>query len=278
MTYWKWLAGLSLLFLLAERLRPARPAQPLLRRQWANDLFYLVFNGHVHALVAGGWAAALALQTRELLGPWLAFAGPDEGLSTLPALAQFAILLPATDLLQWGVHWLLHRVPWLWQFHKVHHSIRDMDWAGNFRFHWMELVVYGTLLYVPLALLGGDPGPIFAVAIASTFWGHFNHANLDLGLGPLAWVLNSPRMHLWHHDASDEGGAAKNYGIVFSLWDRLLGTLFWPRDRAPARLGYAGDDELPRDLPRQLLFPLTRVRRGGPRRSTGAGDVPGRAG
>lgn len=262
MTYWHWLAGLSIAFVLAERLFPARPAQPLLRAQWANDLGYLVLNGHVYAVLAGGWAAALALHARELLAPWLPFAEPGSGLAALPAPAQFLIYLASTDLLQWGVHYLLHRVPWLWAFHKVHHSIREMDWVGNFRFHWMELVVYGVLLYVPLALLGGDPGPLFAAAVFATFWGNLNHANLAVDLGPLAGVFNSPRMHLWHHDASDEGGTAKNFGIVLSLWDRIFGTLYWPRDRAPERLGYAGDSEVPRDLPRQMLFPWTRVRRG----------------
>lgn len=258
MTYWHWLAGVSLFFVLAERVRPARVAQPLARAQLANDLFYLVFNGHLYALLAGGISGGLAYRARELLAPWLPFATADSGLAALPFVAQFAIYLLLSDLLQWGVHNLLHRVPALWQFHKVHHSIHDMDWAGNFRFHWVELVVYRSLLYVPLALLGGDGGPLFAVAVFATFWGHLNHSNLRVELGPLGYLFNSPRMHLWHHDASDEGGTSKNFGIVLSLWDWLFGTAYWPRERAPARIGYAGDGELPADLPRQMLFPLTR--------------------
>jgi sterol desaturase/sphingolipid hydroxylase (fatty acid hydroxylase superfamily) len=98
-----------------------------------------------------------------------------------------------------------------------------------------------------------------AVAVFSTFWGHFNHSNLDVGLGRLGYVFNSPRMHLWHHDRSDEGGTAKNFGIVLSVWDFLFGTAYWPRGRTPAALGYPGDAEMPRDLPRQLVFPLLRT-------------------
>ena len=122
--------------------------------------------------------------------------------------------------------------------------------------------MYRSLLYVPLAMLGGaDVGPLFAVAVFATFWGHFNHANVDVGLGPLGYVLfNSPRMHMWHHDSSDEGGVAKNFGIVLSLWDWLFGTAFWPRERPPARIGYPGDGEMPPDLVRQELFPLLRRR------------------
>ena len=171
---------------------------------------------------------------------------------------QFAVALVVCDLGQWCVHNLLHRVPWLWTFHKVHHSIEEMDWLGNWRFHWMESVVYKSLLWLPLALLGASPEAAFAVAVFSTFWGDFNHANLNAGLGVLGYVFNSPRMHLWHHDRSDEGGVAKNFGIVFSLWDFLFRTVFWPRDRSPERLGYPQIDEMPRSFLGEIVWPLRR--------------------
>ena len=83
------------------------------------------------------------------------------------------------------------------------------------------------------------------VAVVSTVWGDLNHANLNVGLGPLGYVLNSPRMHLWHHDQSDEGGAAKNFGdraepVGPPLRDRLLAAAQEPggarlsRDRGDA--------------------------------------------
>lgn len=260
MIYWHWLLGISILFALVERVRPARPSQPVLRRQLANDLFYLALNGHLFAVLTGGLAGAVALATREALAPLLPFAEPGESLARLPWAAQVLVLFLVADFLQWVVHNLLHRVPLLWQFHKVHHSIHRMDWAGNLRFHWVELIVYRSLLYLPLALLGGEPSAIFAVAVFTTAWGHFNHANLDVDLGPLGYVFNSPAMHLWHHDASEEGGLTKNLAVVLSLWDWLFGTAYWPRDRSPARIGYSRDEEMPDDLPRQLVFPLLRRR------------------
>jgi sterol desaturase/sphingolipid hydroxylase (fatty acid hydroxylase superfamily) len=257
LSYLAWLGLISLGFFLAERLLPARPEQRALRPQLLNDLLLLAFNGHLWAVLTGaltGWLVLRAQGLLERLG-----ARPEHGfLDGWPFLAQFALYLVASDFLQWCVHNLLHRVPMLWSFHKLHHSARALDWAVNFRFHWMELVVYRTLLYLPLLFLGGDGEPLFAVAIFATAWGHFNHSNLALSIGPLAYVFNSPRMHLWHHDASDEGGKAKNFGIVLSAWDWLFGTAYWPRERGPQRLGYPGDAEMPRDVVRQELFPLTR--------------------
>ncbi len=260
MNYWHYLAAISAAFVLLERLRPARPNQPVLRPQLANDLFYVAFNGHWYAVLTGTLTGSVALSARDLLEPVLAFAEPGTALGRMPWALQFVFYLLASDFLQWCVHNLLHRVPLLWNFHKVHHSVERMDWVGNFRFHWVEVVVYRSLLYVPLAMLGGSGSALFWVAVFSTAWGHFNHANLNVSIGPLGYVFNSPRMHLWHHDASDEGGVAKNFGIVFSAWDWLFGTAYWPRDRAPERIGYPGDEEMPRDLPRQIVFPFARRR------------------
>ena len=167
------------------------------------------------------------------------------------------------------MHNALHRVPFLWTFHKVHHAITTMDFVGNFRFHWMEIVVYKTAQWLPLALLGASGEAAFVVAVFGTFWGDLNHANLNVGLGPLGYVLNSPRMHLWHHDASDEGGVAKNFGIVLSLWDflfrhRLLAARPQP---AGARLpGHRGDAARARRRAR-LAGGAAALKGTGPRRS-----------
>ena len=259
-TYWHWLAGISLLFLLLERWRPERSKQALFRRQFFNDLAYVAFNGHLYALLVGSLVGGLATATQRTLEPWFPLLVEGGALRGSSFALQFLVYLVLSDFMQWGVHNLLHRTPLLWQFHKVHHSVHEMDWAANFRFHWVEAVVYRSLLYVPLALLGGDHAPLFAVAVFATFWGHLNHSNLNVRLGPLAYVFNSPRMHMWHHDSSSEGGPAKNFGIVFSAWDWLFGTVYWPRERVPERIGYPEDEEMPRDFLRQLAFPLLRLR------------------
>ncbi len=128
------------------------------------------------------------------------------------------------DFLEWCVHNLLHRVSWLWTLHKLHHSIVEMDFIGNFRFHWMEILVYDGLKWLPLAALGADPAALLAVGAISTAVGHLNHANLRIAWGPLRYVLNSPRMHVWHHDYELHGRCGQNFGVVFSVWDWVFRT------------------------------------------------------
>jgi sterol desaturase/sphingolipid hydroxylase (fatty acid hydroxylase superfamily) len=258
-SYVHWLVAISLGFVVLERLIPWRRGQPLLRAGLVRDLGFLAWNGHLFSLLTAGVNGWLAAQATGLLQG----AGLRLGVSPIaawPFWAQVVAFLVVGDFLQWCVHNLLHRVPALWTFHKVHHAITTMDFIGNFRFHWMEIVVYRSLLWLPLALLGASGEAAFVVAVVSTVWGDLNHANLNLGLGPLGYVLNSPRMHLWHHDQSDENGTAKNFGIVLSLWDFLFGTAYWPRNRSPRALGYPGIEEMPQGLLGELVWPLSRAR------------------
>jgi sterol desaturase/sphingolipid hydroxylase (fatty acid hydroxylase superfamily) len=257
LSYLHWLVAVSLLFVVLERLVPWRKGQALLRPGWLRDLGFLALNGHFFAVLTAGVNGWLALHATDLLQrAGLRFdASP---VSRWPFWAQVAVFLVVSDFLQWCVHNALHRVSFLWTFHKVHHAITTMDFVGNFRFHWMEILVYKTAQWLPLALLGASGEAAFVVAVFGTFWGDLNHANLDVGLGRLGYVFNSPRMHLWHHDASDEGGVAKNFGIVLSLWDFLFRTAYWPRDRSPDRLGYPGDHEMPPGLLGELAWPIPR--------------------
>jgi sterol desaturase/sphingolipid hydroxylase (fatty acid hydroxylase superfamily) len=259
LSYSQWLVVISLAFVALERVLPWR-RQALLRPGWARDLGFLAVNGHLFSLATAALNGWLALEaTRLLQRAGLRLGGSP--IASWPFWAQFAAFLVVSDFLQWCVHNLLHRVPLLWTFHKVHHAITTMDFVGSFRFHWMEIVVYKSLQWLPLALLGASGEAAFAVAVLSTIWGDLNHANLNVGLGPLGYVFNGPRMHLWHHDQSDEGGLAKNFAVVLSVWDFLFRTAYWPRDRSPVRLGYPGDLEMPQGLLGELLWPLAR--RGG---------------
>jgi len=257
MNYFYWLLGASLFFAVAERMWAERPAQRALRPQLANDLFYLLFNGHFFTILTGGLVTWCASKTEGALANLGVL--PEVRLLDGAALPVAALVyLVVSDFLSWSVHVALHKVPLLWQFHKIHHSVVQMDWAGNFRFHWVEIVVYRSLLYIPVGLvLGGPIEALFPVWVFGTIWGHFNHSNLAVGLGPLGYVMNSPRMHLWHHDASSEGGVGKNYGILLSVWDYLFKTAYWPRDRAPKSLGFPGDEALPKGLLGQLFWPLS---------------------
>ncbi|MCA8954865.1 MAG: sterol desaturase family protein [Planctomycetes bacterium] len=254
--YWQYLILVSVAFAIWEKLQPWHRPHRLLRRGWLRDLGFLAFNGHVFkAMLVGGYLGWLYRAFVDLVQRSGITVEARVG-ADWPLWLHVVAFLVLSDFVEWCTHNLLHRVPWLWTFHKVHHAIPRLDWAANFHFHWMEILIYSTTKALPLAWLGVPPDAVFWIYVLPTAWGHFNHANVPVGIGPLRFVFNSPRMHQWHHDASAEGGVAKNFGIVLSVWDWLFGTAYWPRDREPERLGYPGDEEMPQHFGGQMVWPL----------------------
>lgn len=259
--YFFWLMMISLFCWILERVSPWRSQQKAFRRQIAQDFFWLVFNGHyagVAVALVGSW---LIQQMNPLLGKWNLPA--PESIHALIGSAwwvQFTVFLVLKDFLEYLIHNLLHRVPLLWEFHKLHHSIEELDWIGNMRFHWMEIVVYKGLTYLPLVMLGVQGSVLFWIAIVSTIVGHLNHSNLNFHWGPLGYLINSPRMHVWHHDVIPRGGFGKNYGIIFCGWDWLFGTAYLPADKEmPERLGFERMEKFPKGLLPRMIYPLLRT-------------------
>lgn len=239
MNYFLWLFGLGALFTLLERWQP-RQARPLLRDGLGIDLFHVLMNSFAFPYLI---SQIVPYQFPSLNLGWAAGLG---------WASQFGLMTLYCDLAQYGIHNLLHRVPWLWRFHKIHHQAPALDWMVNWRFHYAEVLVYRSLLYVPAGMLGFSGGVIFWHGVMGTAMGHFTHSNLRWSLGPLRFVFNSPAMHLWHHAKAPKN---KNFGMVFSVWDWLFGTAHFP-DRDPESLGIGGEDVSPRSWFQQLLAPF----------------------
>ena len=258
MVYSVWLFALSALFLSAERLWP-KNRQRLVRNGFFQDVVYLVFHSEYLGVLLG----VLSLHAIAALDRSLDAAGAKslvylQLVQGQPLWLQLPLLLLVFDFAQWLIHNLLHRVRWLWQFHKLHHSIEEMDWLGNWRFHWMEVVVYRSLLYIPAALFGFSAVAMFSYGVFNTLIGHFAHSNLRIRVGALRYIVNSPEMHRWHHAHPDAGPVNRNFGITLSVWDWLFRTAYLPPNRDPERLGFTGIDMYPRGIVGRMLAPFRR--------------------
>ena len=256
MRYVYWLAALSFAFVIIERLRPRDRSQGFVRPGLVTDMFYIVFNGHFLGVLL---AFASEPVIRSLDGSLHAM-GVKEwfylgAASGWPLWLQGLVAFVGIDFFQWNVHRLLHHVPWLWELHKVHHSPPQLDWWASFRFHWGEIIVYKSLTYPVMALLGFDGEMLFVLAVINTAIGHFNHANLKIDTGPLKYVFNSPAMHIWHHVHPDAGPPNRNFGISLAVWDWIFRTAHMP-DHPPSRLGFEEIETFPTTAPGQMLYPV----------------------
>ena len=180
--YFYWLLLVSGFFFVLEYLTPWRKKQALFRKDFWLDAFYMFFNFFLFSLIIYNAASDVVVHFFEntihsLSGISLKALNPMSG---WPAWAILLTGFIVRDFVQWWVHRLLHRFSWLWEFHKVHHSVEQMGFAAHLRYHWMENVVYRTLEYLPLALLGIGLYDFFIIHIFTLAVGHYNHSNISV--------------------------------------------------------------------------------------------------
>jgi sterol desaturase/sphingolipid hydroxylase (fatty acid hydroxylase superfamily) len=258
--YFYWLIALSLLTWVLELLFPWRQNQQAIRADFWLDSFYMFFNFFLFSLIG---FSALSNIGVHFFQSFLQSIGIQNTvliqLESWPVWSRMLLLFVLSDFIQWNTHRLLHRVPWLWEFHKVHHSVREMGFAAHLRYHWMENVVYKSILFVPLSLLGFGILDMFAMHIFAIAIGHLNHSNIHITWGPFKYVLNSPAMHIWHHVKElPPKTYGINYGITLSLWDYLFGTAHVPHSGRDIVLGFESVDAYPKNFWSQFVQPFRK--------------------
>ena len=149
--YFYWLIAVSLFFFVLELVRPWRSDQPRFRKDFWLDAFYMFFNFFLFSLIVYNAASDVVVNLfndgiRSVTGFDLQASNP------MRLWPMWAILLTGflvRDFVQWWVHRLLHRVPRLWEFHKVHHSVEQMGFAAHLRYLLSRPLRYlGTLAFV----------------------------------------------------------------------------------------------------------------------------------
>lgn len=255
--YFWMLVGVSMFFLALEWVKPWRENQSKFRKDFWLDTFYMFFNFFLFSLI---FYNALSDVFVNLFKDFLALFGWKNLIAIhIEAWAkwvQLLVLFVVRDFIHWNVHRLLHRIPFLWEFHKVHHSVEQMGFAAHLRYHWMENIVYKSLEYIPLAMIGFGIDDFFVVHVVATIIGHWNHANFTIAIGPLKYLINNPRMHIWHHahDLPEERLNGVNFGISLSVWDYLFGTNYIPQSGKDIRLGFPGVEKFPTNFIEQNTF------------------------
>jgi sterol desaturase/sphingolipid hydroxylase (fatty acid hydroxylase superfamily) len=194
----------------------------------------LVFTGPVAGLTQTQLTRMFGIMSEPLDGFWVAilFTGSQ-------------ILL--NDFLLFYMHYIFHKIPALWEFHKVHHSAEVMTPLTAYRMHPFEVVFNmnvtalftGMLwgLFAWLAAADGPPGftafGVNVVQVAFYVIGfNLRHSHVPLGYGAFSKVFVSPWMHQIHH-SRETRHLDKNMGFIFSFWDAMFGTLYVPKRNEP---------------------------------------------
>ncbi|WGH74855.1 sterol desaturase family protein [Tenacibaculum tangerinum] len=260
--YFYGLIIISLVVWALEIVFPWRKNQPIFRKDFWLDAFYMFFNFFLLNLIV---LIALSNTAEQLFNDILGVVGLSVGdlelfdINTFPYWVRILVFFVIIDFVQWFTHTLLHRYEFLWNFHKVHHSVKQMGFAAHLRYHWMEPVVYNSMKYIPLAIMGGFTAQDVAIVhFFNITIGHLNHANINWDYGWLKYILNNPRMHIWHHakELPADKKTGVNFGITLSIWDYIFKTDYIPYNGRDIELGFNGDEKFPKDFMHQELYPI----------------------
>ncbi len=148
-------------------------------------------------------------------------------LYSLPPWIKFVVAFVLLDYSNYTWHILLHKLPFMWRFHLVHHTDLDLDITTAFRFHFGEMI--GSVFFrgAAVLLIGASPAVVLIYEIAFEAATLFQHSNTKLPLWfekILNVLLVTPRMHGIHHSIV-KNETDSNYSIIFSFWDRIHKTI-----------------------------------------------------
>ncbi|MAP28987.1 MAG: sterol desaturase [Candidatus Marinimicrobia bacterium] len=126
----------------------------------------------------------------------------------------------------WLIHWIEHKVKWMWKFHLIHHTDPSVDVTSGLRHHPGENIF--RLMFTSLAVLvtGASLGLVMLYQTISAFFAALTHANIQMPSWidkPLSWIFVTPHFHKIHHHYV-QPHTDSNYGNIFSIWDHLFRT------------------------------------------------------
>jgi sterol desaturase/sphingolipid hydroxylase (fatty acid hydroxylase superfamily) len=192
--------------LLVERLLPGRP-QPRVRFWVAKGFVFFVIT----SAVAAGVPAALAV---------VAGKHAPLDLSSLPLLVAAVVAFVLGDLVNYGMHRLMHNVPLLWRWtHQMHHSAERVDLWGAAYNHPFDIALQAAATTIPVLLLGISPAAAAIAGYIGFVWGVFPHLNIRTPQW-LGWFVQRPEAHAVHHT---RGVHAYNYAAL-PAWDMIFRT------------------------------------------------------
>ena len=177
----------------------------------------------------------LNLAVLETVGaPLLDFLEDAFATGAAPSAPRLLLVFVLADVAGYAVHRAMHRVPFLWRFHAVHHAPTHLTWLEAWRQHPVDFVLHGIAVAVPGALLGASLSDLASVVLLRKAFTSFLHANVRWRFGPFEWLLATPAFHQVHHSA-DPLDHDRNFAGTFPLTDLLFGTHRAPG--FPAALG-----------------------------------------
>ena len=224
---------------------------PIFRPQWSTDTLYF-FIGNLIGKLGNALSLAIAVVfLSRLINPEL-----SNWVTAQPLWLQFLAAVFLGELGYYTAHRMLHTIPWLWQFHAIHHSVEYMDWLAAVRVHPLDQIFTKIFQCVPLYLLGFKTEVFAIYFLFSAALAFFIHSNIRLRFPLLKWCLVTPEFHHWHH-STQRDTYQKNFAAQLPLIDWLFGSFYLPCKKRPKSYGIT--ETVPSKYLEQLIYPFLNL-------------------
>ena len=217
----------TILVFLWERYYPVGN-RPVSGPAQVNDLIWWLTN----ATLAVGAPVLAAIFFQRASSAVTADAEPFDLFAGLPWLLRYLIAVLAVDLVRYGVHVCRHKIRILWRFHATHHSTIELNQFSAYRLHPIDYGVSVAIAAIPFGLFSVPVEGFVLYQVFTGVLGRTHHAAVCWRWPILNWFLVSPQAHRVHHSTNQEH-YDKNYGLTFSIWDRIFGTYHDPQTYDP---------------------------------------------
>jgi sterol desaturase/sphingolipid hydroxylase (fatty acid hydroxylase superfamily) len=245
---------MALIYVPLERIWPQYPEQGTFRKGWIQDVVYFM-STHLPIQILSFLVLLPATQATKYLGvPAL-----QELIARMPWLLQFFLAVVVADVAEYFIHLALHKVPFLWRFHAVHHSSKALDWIAGSRSHFIDDTLVRGFILAPL-MLGFSQTIIVWYLVFVTLHATWTHCNFGPNAKWLEKFLVMPRYHHWHHTSQKES-IDKNFAIHFPWIDKLFGTYYFPEEW-PENYGLAGEEVSPSFLGQTIAPFIGKIKMG----------------
>jgi sterol desaturase/sphingolipid hydroxylase (fatty acid hydroxylase superfamily) len=238
---------MSLIFVPIERLWPQYKSQGTFRDQWFLDVVYFL-STHLPIQIT----SLLILLPATEITKFITIPSLHHLINHLPWIIQFFLAVLVADLAEWVIHFMFHKIPYLWRFHSIHHSSMELDWISGSRSHFLDDIIVRGFILVPMMLCFSQ-NIIVAYLVFVTFHATWAHCNFRPNIKWIEKFLVMPRYHHWHHTSQKEA-IDKNFAIHFPWIDRLFGTYYYP-DAWPEVYGVDGEI-IPQGFLKQTYAPF----------------------
>ncbi|MCO4783211.1 MAG: sterol desaturase family protein [Candidatus Cloacimonetes bacterium] len=172
--------------------------------------------------------------------------------SSQPQILQLFEGIIIAEFFGYWIHRLHHKVPFLWKLHAIHHSPKDLDWLAAVRVHPLNVILNRLFATIPLLFLGFSKESFGGAIIFIQFYSLFFHANINIRLHKLSYLIGTPELHRVHHSKDIEESNC-NFGGLTPIFDQIFGTFKFP-DQLPKEYGV--EEDTPTTYIAQLKFPF----------------------